>query len=378
MRVLHIITGLRRAGAETMLAKLVVGLAREGWENRVVCLSERGPLAVELEASGTAVEALNAQSWLAPRAFARLLAIMRRYKPDVVQTWLYHADLAGLISAILLHQEKRLIWNLRCSDVDFDLEQSPGTRVLVQTLARLSGWPAAIIVNSHRGQVSHAQLGYKPRQWIEIPNGFDLDRWRPDPGAAPRLRDLLGLFAGTTIVGMCARVAPMKDHATFFAALAALRSRVPGVHAVVAGYGTERLDAMTGQFGLEKCVSLLGEREDLPALVPGFDVFCLSSAFGEGFPNVLGEAMACGVPCVATDVGDAAEIVGDTGVIVPASRPDELAIALASLLQTTPESRRELGLRARARIEHHYSLEAIARRYAETYAVVQDGTRSSK
>lgn len=375
MRVLHIITGLRRGGAETMLAKLAVGLAREGWENRVVCLSERGPLALELEAAGTHVEALDAQSWLAPRAFARLIAMIREYKPDVLQTWLYHADLAGLISAILLNQTKRLIWNLRCSDVDFDLEQTPGTRVLVQALARLSGWPAAIIVNSHRGQVSHEQLGYKPRQWIELPNGFDLDRWRPDPGAAARLRRLLQLRADVPVVGMCARVAPMKDHATFFAALAALRQRVPHVHAVLAGYGTEELGAMAGQFGLETCVSLVGEREDLPALVPGFDVFCLSSAFGEGFPNVLGEAMACGVPCVATEVGDAAEIIGDTGLVVPPSRPDELATALASLLQATAEHRKELGARARIRIELHYSLEAIARRYADTYALVQAASR---
>lgn len=378
MRVLHIITGLRRGGAETMLAKLVVGLAREGWENRVVCLLERGPLALELEAAGTPVEALGTRWWLAPWAFARLLAIMRRYKPDVLQTWLYHADLAGLISASLLHQTDRLIWNLRCSDVDFDREQTPVTRLVVKALARLSRWPAAVIVNSHRGQVAHERLGYKPEQWIEIPNGFDLARWRPDAGASARLRNLLQLPTDVLVVGMCARVAPMKDHATFFAALADLRRRIPGVHAVLAGFGTERLGAMAGRFGLETSVSLLGERADLPALVPGFDIFCLSSAFGEGFANVLGEAMACGVPCVATDVGDAAQIIDDTGLIVPPSRPDQLANALASLLQTTFEQRNALGARARARVESHYSLESIARRYADAYALVLGSTRSSR
>ena len=370
MRVLHIITGLRRGGAETMLAKLVVGLAREGWENRVVCLSERGPLADELEAAGTPVTALDARSWLAPGSLTRLVKIIRRYQPDVLQTWLYHADLAGLISATLLGKTKRLIWNLRCSDVDFDREQSPRTRVVVRLLAKLSRLPAGVIVNSHRGRVSHEGLGYRPKQWFEIPNGFDLDRWRPDPDAAARLRDLLQLPPDITVIGMCARVAPMKDHETFFAALGALRMRVPGVHAVLAGRGTESLGDMVGRFGLQKSVSLLGEREDLPALVPGFDIFCLSSAFGEGFPNVIGEAMACAVPCVATDVGDTSEIIADTGLVVPPSSPDKLAGAIVSLLEMTSEHRRALGLRARTRVEHRYSLGDIARRYAEAYALV--------
>jgi glycosyltransferase involved in cell wall biosynthesis len=373
MRILHVITGLRRAGAETMLVKLVGALARQGFENRVVCLIERGPLAAELEGGGTPVTSLGMRSGFALGAVLHLVAAIRRFQPEIIQTWLYHADLAGLVATMLSGYRKRLIWNIRCSDMDFDAEASAATGRVVRLLARLSALPAGVIVNSHSGRLHHERLGYRPRWWIEIPNGFEIDRWDPDPDAAPRLRAELALPADALIVGMCARVAPMKDHASFFAAIAQLRARSPRLHAVLAGRGTESLGAMVGEFGLDACVSLLGERNDLPALVPGFDVFCLSSAFGEGFANVLGEAMACGVPCVATDVGDAAEIIGDTGLIVPPRRPDALAAALGYFAEMSAERRGEFGARARARLEERYSLSQVARRYVAVYSAVTSG-----
>jgi len=373
MRILHVITGLRRAGAETMLAKLVGALAREGFENRVVCMIERGPLAAEIEAGGTSVTSLGMRSGFAPGALMRLVAIIRRFQPDIVQTWLYHADLAGLIAATASRRRKRLIWNIRCSDMDFHEEANAATDRVVRMLARFSAMPAGVIVNSRRGRLHHERLGYRPRWWAEIPNGFDLDRWQPDLRAAARLRAELALPEDALIVGMCARVAPMKDHANFFAAIAQVRARNPGLRAVLAGRGTELLGAMVGEFGLDRCVSLLGERDDLPSLVPAFDVFCLSSAFGEGFANVLGEAMACGVPCVATDVGDAAEIIGDTGLVVPPRQPDALAAALSDLVETTTERRAELGARARVRLEERYSLSRVARQYVGVYSAVRRG-----
>jgi glycosyltransferase involved in cell wall biosynthesis len=356
-----------------MLVKLVGALDPKHFENHVIGLIERGPLAADLEALGVPVLSLDMRSKLDPRPIAHLTGIVRRLRPDVIQTWLYHADFAGLVVAAVLRRTNRLLWNVRCSDMDFAVAQEQGTAWLVRRLANLSAWPAGVIVNSHAGRLHHERLGYRPRRWIEIPNGFDLAHWRPDADAATRLRAELGLPADAPLVGMCARVAPMKDHATFLATIGILRKRFPGVRGVLAGRGTETLARRVAELGLAANVTLLGERSDLPNLLPGLDVFCLSSAFGEGFANVLGEAMASGVPCVATNVGDAADIVGETGRIVPPRQPDALAAALGEMLVMSTSQRRALGARARSRIEDRYGLAGIARQYADIYAAVASG-----
>lgn len=373
MRVLHIITGLRRAGAETMLVKLVGALARAGFENHVVCLIESGPLAADLESAGVPVVALGMRSKLDPRPLARLVGMVRRLRPDIVQTWLYHADLAGLAAAALCGRRDRLIWNIRCSDMDFTEDAAGSSGKLMHVLARLSAVPAGAIVNSHAGRLYHERLGYHPRWWQEIPNGFDLAHWRPDEAAPGRLRAQLGLSRDALVVGLFARVAPMKDHGTFLTAFARLSALLPHAHAVLAGRGTEALARTVAELGLDGKVSLLGERSDVAALLPGLDAFCLSSAFGEGFANVLGEAMACGVPCIATDVGDAAAIIGDSGRIVPSRAPEALAQALADMLGAPAERRRALGARARMRVEERYGLARIAQRYIDVYAAVRQG-----
>jgi glycosyltransferase involved in cell wall biosynthesis len=375
MRVLHVITGLHRAGAETMLVKLIGGLARQGVENQVICMIERGALAAELEAGGISVVSLGMRAKFDPRPIMRLIAMARRSRPDIVQTWLYHADFAGFFAAALTNRLARLIWNIRCSDIKCAPGSPPGANLMVRLLARLSGRPAGAIVNSRAGRLYHERLGYHPRWWSEIPNGFDLERWRPNKTAAPRLRAQLSLPEDTLIVGLFARVAPMKDHANFLGAIAQVCARLPTAHAVLAGRGTEALAGELGRLGLQGRVTLLGERSDLPSLLPGIDILCLSSAFGEGFANVLGEAMACEIPCVATDVGDARDIIGDTGRIVPPRHPEALAAALVDLLTATAEHRAELGARARLRVETHYSLAHVTQRYLEVYTAVDRGQR---
>jgi len=374
MRVLHIITGLRRGGAETMLAKLIGAHASAGIDNRVVCLVERGPLADEIEKLGAPVTVLGMRSTASFPAMLRLPGIVRRLRPDIVQTWLYHADLAGLLAAIATRRLRRLIWNLRNSDMDPQDHARPGSKVMLRVLARCSTLPSGVIVNSHAGRLHHESLGYRPKWWAEIPNGFDLERWRRDETARARLAALCGVPQGVPIVGMCARAAPMKDHSNFLRAVAGLRASGASVHAVLVGRGTEGLADEVAALKLEGNASLIGERSDLPSLMPGFDLLCLSSAFGEGFANVLGEAMACCVPCVATDVGDAAVIVGDTGRIVPPREPAALAAALHELLAMPVEARNALGSRARRRIEEHYGIARIAQQYLEVYKAVLGGS----
>jgi glycosyltransferase involved in cell wall biosynthesis len=361
-----------------MLLKLISALAPAGFDNHVVCLIERGPLAEEIEMLGTPVTSLGMRSKFAPVAMMRLISIVRRFEPDIIHTRLYHADLAGLIAAAATSRLTRLIWNLQCSDMNFRTEANASTALLVRLLARLSGAPAGIIVDSHAGRLHHEVLGYRPSWWAEIPSGFDLERWQPDPAAGAQLRARLGLPDDSLIVGLCARMAPMKDHANFLTALAQIRDRLPTVYSVIAGRGTEMLAQTVDELHLEGRVSLLGERDDLPALLPGFDAFCLSSAFGEGSPNVIGEAMACGVPCVVTDVGESAEMVGDTGRIVPPRQPESLAAALSELLAMNGAARRELGARARLRVATRYSISSVAHRYMDIYAAVAGSRRDEQ
>jgi glycosyltransferase involved in cell wall biosynthesis len=281
----------------------------------------------------------------------------------VVQTWLYHADLLGLV-ARWLGQAPRLVWNVRCSE-------SIGSTVVRAVLTRFSATPEAVVINSQAGRAYHERLGYRPKRWEYIPNGFDTSVLRPDEGARKRLRGALGIEPDATVIGISARYHPMKDHATFLAAAARLVATRPQTVFVMVGAGMdernrELLGTIEG-YSLAANVRLLGERTDMPAVYPAFDIGTLSSAFGEGFSNVLAEAMACGVPCVATDSGDAAEIIGPTGQIVPPREPEALAAAWDALVEAGSDGRRRIGAAARDRIVRIYDLSVITARYEALY-----------
>jgi glycosyltransferase involved in cell wall biosynthesis len=200
-----------------------------------------------------------------------------------------------------------------------------------------------------------------------IPNGFDGARFRPRPEAKARLRRELNVAPDDAVIGLVARDHPMKDPGNLVRAAALLRARGHAVHLVIVGCGLDQthreLNALVRECGLGDRVSLLGERTDVPEVVAGFDVAALSSAWGEGFPNVVGEAMASGVPCVATDVGDCRWVIGPHGVIVPPRQSEALASALGRLLDLDPEARQQLGLAGRARILQQFSLQEVVSQY---------------
>jgi glycosyltransferase involved in cell wall biosynthesis len=200
-----------------------------------------------------------------------------------------------------------------------------------------------------------------------VPNGFDTLRLHPDPAAGARLRATLGIPETAFIIGHVARLDPMKDHATFLAAASLVATAQDRARFVIVGKDTESLAPDVARYGLSQKVHLLGERDDIASLMPGFDLFCLSSAFGEGFPTVLGEALACGVPCVSTDVGDAARIVDSCGRIVPPGQAAALAAALIEMATLAPESLAALRRTSRQRIETTFSLAHIVQRYEQIY-----------
>ncbi len=370
MKIVHVITGLGTGGAENMLANLVTGTDRSCFQSVVVSLLRPGPLASRIAEAGVRVESLGMRRGApGPGALLRLAGLLRRERPDVVQTWLYHADLLGLLAAGLARVGP-VAWNLRCSDMDF---ASTGrlTRWVVAVNARLSGRPAVVVANSARAVDVHRSLGYRPRRFEVIPNGFDTGRFCPDPEARATMRRELGVAPDAPVVGMVARFDPQKDHPTLLAALALVRREHPGLRALLCGDGVEPGNAALAEAvrcqGLEDAVLLLGRRADPERVHAALDVAVLSSAFGEGMPNAVGEAMACAVPCAATDVGDTATLMGETGRVVPPRDPEALARAVSSLLSLPGDGRRELGLAARKRIASDYSLPGIIARYESLY-----------
>jgi glycosyltransferase involved in cell wall biosynthesis len=370
LKIVHIITGLRRAGAETMLAKLLETMDATRFQQSVIVLQDRGKLAERIERAGVPVVALNMESALHfPVALARTSLILRTLAPQVVQTWLYHADFVGTLAAKLAGNAK-LIWNIRCSDMDFS-DYNPATRLVCRMLVRLSSIPDLVISNSMIGQEAHAKIGYHPRGWRLLPNGFDTNRFRPDVARGAQFRASIGVEATTPLIGLPARFDPMKDHDSFLRAAAVLAKDRPDVKYVMIGRGltpdNAEIRARIVASGLQDRVHLVGERNDMEAVMAGLDMVTLCSAYGEGFPNVLGEALSCGVLCVATDVGDAAIIVGRYGRIVPPRNADALASAWRDLLALSPASRADLGTRARQHVIARYSLPVIARAYEDLY-----------
>lgn len=363
LRVTHVITSLQVGGAQVMLSRLLAGQAGPA---EVISLTDAGPLAEVLAAQGVRVRALGMRRGVpSPMSALRLAGWLRADRPDLVQTWMYHADLIGGVAARLAGVP--VVWGLHHTDLPAHATKL-GTRLTAAACARLSRRvPAAIVCCSQATYDVHAALGYAPDKLTVIPNAFDLDAFQPSATARASVRAELGLDPEALLVGQFGRYHPQKDHRTFLEAAGRLAARLPHVHFLLAGDDVEEanaeLAAPMGALGLAGRVHLLGRRDDVPRLMAALDVATLSSAFGEGLPMVIGEAMACAVPCVVTDVGDAARVVGDTGVVVPPREPAALADAWEALLSAEPGARRARGEAARQRVADHYHLPAMIARY---------------
>jgi glycosyltransferase involved in cell wall biosynthesis len=367
LTIVHLITGLETGGAEGMLARLVTGTDPARVRSIVISMTGPGAIGQTIASAGIPLRSLGMRRGTAdPGGVLRLRRALREFRPDVLQTWLYHADMMGLL-AWRLGWAPRLLWNVRCTE-------SIGSRRLRGLLSRWSGLPDAVVVNSHEGQHFHEGLGYRPRRWVHIPNGFDTAALRPDPELRGRQRAALGIATDAFVILLPARYHAMKDHTTFLAAAARFAEVRPEARFVLAGDGIEpgnrALATSIAESGLADRLLLLGKRRDLPAIYPIADIVTLSSAFGEGFPNVLGEAMSCAIPCVATDVGAAAEIIGEAGVVVPPRDPAALAAAWERLAALTPGNWCALGAAARARIVEQYGLTAIIAQYEALYQTI--------
>lgn len=336
---------------------------------RVAVLSDRGPLAERLTRHGIEVAALGAHSGLGmPGALSSLTRLIRDFQPDIVQSWMYHADLAAGLAARWAGSVP-VVWNIRNTDVRSGAGLSRSTWWVMKACALLSRrLPVAIICNSERGRLEHARLGYDPLRIKVIDNGLE-------PLTNPMIdreeaRKRLCLPIDRPIFGSIGRFNPYKDHATMIRAFRELLRHRPKCHLVMAGLGIDSGNLTLGKMlksdGLSAHVSLLGHLPDPANFYAGIDWLCMHSA-SEGFPNVVAEAMRAGRPCIVTDVGAAAHIVGDTGFVVPPGDEVQLSRALASAVDEPISAQHRRQQRASERWRSHFSIDAMWMAYRETY-----------
>ena len=372
-RVLHIINSLTHGGAEAMLCELARRHDPARWQPTVAMLIDDRSVAQPLIDAGIPIHSAGMRPGIPdPRAIARLVRQIRAIRPHVVQTWMDHSNLLGGIAARLSGRAP-IVWGLHHS------EHLPGvakrsTRATVALCARFSRWlPAQVVSCSHHGAACYAASGFDPRKMRVIPNGFDSDRFRPDATAAASLRAELGIAGDTTLVALAARFDPFKDHATFVAAASRIAARLPDARFVLCGHGIDAghapLAAMLLAHGIADRFHLLGARRDVPRVLGGVDLV-VSSSISEAFPLVLGEALLCGTPCVATDVGDSRQIIGEHGTVVPPRDPDALARAAIEVLTRPPESRAAASASARRSVVDRFDLTSVTRQYERLYDAV--------
>lgn len=368
LRVTQVITGLDPpGGAEILLARLVERLHPDDVHADVISLTSRGAVGARISAGGVNVRALGLPKRPAPASVIKLRRAIAERRPDVVQTWLLHANVLGGIAGRAAGAP--VVWGVHISRVSPAAHGRAAaiTRRAEQALSRLV--PAAIVACSDAAERGMLDLRY-PRGRIEtIHNGFDLDELRPDPGARVQVRRELGLGDDDLVVGHIARFHPMKDHATMFAAAQRVVDQVPNARFVFCGPGVSGDNPEVARLAqpLGDRARLLGERDDVRRILAALDVLALSSSAGEALPLVVGEAMATEVPVVATRCGDCPQLVGETGRIVPIGDPIALGGALAELLSVPRSERARLGAEARARIAAGYEIGRMVARYEELW-----------
>jgi glycosyltransferase involved in cell wall biosynthesis len=377
LKVLHIITNLYLGGAESMLCRLICAMDRDRFSNEVISLIGVGSVADKVRSAGVPVRSLGMKRGVAnPLVIPRLVRWVRDSKPQIVQTWMYHANLIGALAARLAG-DVPIVWGIHQADLDRELNK-PVTLGTSRCCAYLSRWlPVSVVFVSQAAMLLHTRHGYAAQRMVVVPNGFDLQAFKPDPAARLSLRKELQLPESTQLIGMAARFHPQKGHVNFIQAAAQLHAVMPDVHFCLCGRGVTRdnpeLMKRITLACLQERFHLLDERSDIASFYAAIDI-ATSSSRSEAFPLSVGEAMACGTPCVVTDVGDSARIVGDTGSVVPPNDPRALASAWRELIEAGAATRRDLGMAARSRVRQHFSLNAVVRRYESIYEELAGAT----
>jgi glycosyltransferase involved in cell wall biosynthesis len=374
VRLTHVISGLGIGGAETMLLKLIRA-SRARIAHTVIALRDWGPMGDLIAAEDVAVSAYGLSGpGSALAALPRFRATLKLSKPNLIQGWMYHGNLATSLGARLSGLNCPTAWSVRCTIGDFKDERS-ATRSMFLTTRLFADQPRAIIYNSVEAQREHEAAGYPASTGLVIPNGFDLASFTPDPAVRQSQRRQLGFRESDVVFGLVARLHPMKDPGNFLAAAAVVAREHTHARFVIAGRDMPRVaeeieSTRTFLAALGSRLTVLPELSNVVSLLNALDVFALTSSYGEGFPNALGEAMTMSLPAIVTAVGDGATVLGDCGIVVRPRQVTETADAMRRMLAMGEDHRRALGQKARARINDLYSIQAVAARYEATWATL--------
>jgi len=366
-RVAVIVTGLGAGGAEHMLFKLVEAAQNSTTRLMVVSLIDEGMFGERIRAAGAEVICCHLDRPSGLFSLFKTVAALRKFRPTVIQGWMYHGNLLASLLRRLMPGRPRLLWSIR--QTLYSVETAPPRlRMVLRLLAAISRRVDAVIYNSALSVEHHQAVGITSRSDLMIPNGLDLARYRPDADRRDAMRAQLGVGDGP-LIGIVARVHPMKDHANFIAAAGQIAKVIPASWFVLAGEGTDtpELSDLLEAHGISGQTICTGRMTHTEHLYPALDVFVLSSAWGEGWPNVVGEAMACGVVPVGTDVGETGNVIGDSGYVVQKSDPAALANACIEVLSMPLGARHALGAKARERIMTHFEIHAIFELYREAW-----------
>ena len=369
-QVCHIITSLNDGGAEAVLYRLCS--YEKTTRHHVISLMDEGKYGPLLQEMGVKVTCLNMpQGKITVFGLWKLWCILRNERSDVIQTWMYHANLIGGVLARLAGA-KKIFWGIHHTTLDSNKRSTFYVAKLCAWLSTLV--PTGIVCCAQKSLEVHRDLGYVAHKLFVIPNGYDLNRFSFDAKARQSLRTQWGV-GEKWLLGMVSRFDPQKDHKNLLMALARLKHQNTDFYAVLVGNGLDEENRQIKEWlvalGLTDNIRLLGRRNDIPDVMSALDVHVLSSSSGEAFPNVVAEAMACETPVVVTDVGDAATIVGDTGWVVPPKSADMLANALLKAREAMQDTDawQMRCTAARQRVENNFSLQRMVEGYKHVWSV---------
>lgn len=371
MKVIHVITGLNDGGAEAVLYHLCTH--DRSYNYTVVSLMDEGKYGLLLESYNLDVHYLNMPAGkITFSGLCQLFKLINELKPDVVQTWMYHADLIGGVIARLAGS-RNVVWGLHHT-VLIRKESKRSTILVAKINALLSKFiPKKIIYCAHKSKEAHESIGYNAKIGYVVENGYDITKFIPNNIVGYELRSEINICRDVFVIGHVGRFNALKDYPNLISALALVEKVKPNVKFVFVGSNisleNQELINLISKHNLQNIPLLMGKRDDISSVMNCYDLFVLSSS-SEAFPNVLNEAMACGTPCVTTDVGDAAFIVGDTGWVVPPKNSQKLADAILLAMDeklTKPDAWLYRKTACRVRIVNNFSLETMIYKYHQVW-----------
>ena len=371
IKILFVTTGLETGGAEVMLYNLLSKINRDLFEPTVISMMDRGIYGELIEQLDIPVHCVGMTAGkFNPSAAFNIVKSIEQIKPDIIQGWMYHANLAVQFFKFLATKKIPILWSIHHS-----LHDLPSEKPLTQAIIRFGSWSSKfvskVVFVSEKSQAQHHNIGYSKANSCVIPNGFNLAEFYSSAEVRAKFRQELGVSETTFLIGSIARYHPMKDHANFLRAASILLAEYPETKFVMLGsnvdWENQTLTELIDKLGIANSVYLLGRRGDIPQITPALDLVTSSSAYGEAFPLIIGESMSCQVPCVVTDIGDSAWIVGDTGKVIPPKNPTALAKAWQEMISMDRSHREGLGELARNRIVNNFSLTSVVSRYEQLY-----------